>query len=606
MAEADRIQVKLADGRRFEGRLVGKDERVDLALVKIEATGLPVAALGDSNRIRVGEFVLALGQPFGLEQSVSFGIVSRKGAPLLAAAPGFDFIQTDATVNPGNSGGPLVNMAGEVIGINSMAARNGTIGFAIPINLVKGLLPQLASKGKVEWGWLGVGIADVGDDDLPKYQLKEARGVLIRHVVAGQPADKGGLKADDVVLAVDGTQVESMRDLQRIIASTPVGRSVKLFVMRGGKEQELEVVVGPYQTAAPAPRPTQPRKSPEAPAPKPRLPLRSDRAAGPLAAVFSLLLVSVAPAEATEVRMLFPTDQLTEADPRQLTGRRVHLSLVNCVEAPSTCDEISLLNGLDGWSVNPRMTLAFTGRVALDSITRSSVFVLPLGNDASEPVGLSRLVWDPEGRTLYATPERVLRQGQLHALVVTSRVQDDHGRPLRPAKGVLAAVDARPRRSGFGASDSLRATSARCPCSPRVGHGRARADARPDRSASRVSGGLHPLRAEPVACSRVPPSRAWCSPVRSPPAAPNASPGPRRSSSTWPRPPRSPPSRSAPSTARRFSRARATSLARPAPRRPRSWATSASRPCSSFPKARCRPQAGPSSCSATALATTRT
>ena len=268
VAEADRIQVKLADGRRFEGRLVGKDERVDLALVKIQATGLPVAALGDSNRIRVGEFVLALGQPFGLEQSVSFGIVSRKGQPLLAAAPGFDFIQTDATVNPGNSGGPLVNMAGEVIGINSMAARNGTIGFAIPINLVKGLLPQLASKGKVEWGWLGVGIADVGDEDLPKYQLKEPRGVLIRHVVAGQPADKGGLRPDDVVLAVDGTQIEGMRDLQRIIASTPVGRSVKLYVMRSGKEQELEVVVGPYQTAAPAPHPQLPRKTPEAPAPK--------------------------------------------------------------------------------------------------------------------------------------------------------------------------------------------------------------------------------------------------------------------------------------------------------------------------------------------------
>jgi len=267
--EAEKIQVKLADGRRFEGRLVGKDERVDLALVKIEATGLPVAALGDSNKLRIGEFVLALGQPFGLEQSVSFGIVSRKGAPLLVAAPGFDFIQTDATVNPGNSGGPLVNMAGEVIGINSMAARNGTIGFAIPINLVKGLLPQLASKGKVEWGWLGVGIADVGDEDLAKYQLKEPRGVLIRHVVAGQPADKGGLKADDVVLAVDGTQIDGMRDLQRIIASTPVGRSVKLAVMRGGKEQEVEVVVGPYQASSAAIKPAQPpRRVPEVPAPK--------------------------------------------------------------------------------------------------------------------------------------------------------------------------------------------------------------------------------------------------------------------------------------------------------------------------------------------------
>jgi serine protease Do len=267
---ADRIQVKLADGRRFEGRLVGKDERVDLALVKIEATGLPVAALGDSNKLRVGEFVLALGHPFGLEQTVSLGIVSRKGASLQVAAPGFDFIQTDAAVNPGNSGGPLVNMAGEVVGINSMAARNGTIGFAIPVNIVKGLLPQLASKGKVEWGWLGVGIAEIGEEDVPKYQLKEQRGVLIRNVVAGQPADRGGVKADDVILAVDGAQIEGPRDLQRIISSTPVGRAVKLYVMRGGKETELEVTIGPYQAAASRPQrraPVMPH-GPEGPEPK--------------------------------------------------------------------------------------------------------------------------------------------------------------------------------------------------------------------------------------------------------------------------------------------------------------------------------------------------
>ena len=275
VADAERIQVKLADGRRFEGRLVGKDERVDLALVKIEATSLPVAPLGDSNRLRVGEFVLALGHPFGLEQTVSLGIVSRKGAPLQVAAPGFDFIQTDAAVNPGNSGGPLVNMAGEVVGINSMAARNGTIGFAIPVNIVKGLLPQLASKGKVEWGWLGVGIAEIGDEDVPKYQLKEQRGVLIRHVVAGQPADKGGVKADDVILAVDGAQIEGTRDLQRIISSTPVGSAVKLYVMRAGRETEIEVTIGPYQAAAPRP---QPRRAPvpphghEGPAPTPPAP----------------------------------------------------------------------------------------------------------------------------------------------------------------------------------------------------------------------------------------------------------------------------------------------------------------------------------------------
>jgi serine protease Do len=245
--DAEQIQIKLSDGRRFSGRLVGLDNRVDLALIKIDATGLPVATLGDSNRLRVGEFVLALGHPFGLEQTVSFGIVSRKGAPLEVAAPGFDFIQTDAAVNPGNSGGPLVSMSGEVIGVNSMAARNGSLGFAIPINLVKALLPQLAEKGRVEWGWLGVTIAEIGEDEAPKYGLTEPRGVLIRNVVVGQPADKGGVRANDVILGVDGASLEGPRDLQRIISATPVGRTVKLKVWREGKPTELDVTVGAYE-----------------------------------------------------------------------------------------------------------------------------------------------------------------------------------------------------------------------------------------------------------------------------------------------------------------------------------------------------------------------
>ncbi|MGH7334486.1 MAG: S1C family serine protease, partial [Candidatus Rokuibacteriota bacterium] len=154
---ANWIQVRLFDGRRFTATVLGRDVRVDVALLKIEGAGtLPVLTFGDANQLRVGEFVMALGHPFGLEHSVSFGIVSRKGAPLTVAAPGFDFIQTDAAINPGNSGGPLVNMAGEVVGMNAMAARNGSIGFAIPSNLVSVIVPQLASKGKVEWGWLGV------------------------------------------------------------------------------------------------------------------------------------------------------------------------------------------------------------------------------------------------------------------------------------------------------------------------------------------------------------------------------------------------------------------------------------------------------------------
>ncbi len=245
---SDSIQVRLANGRRFVGKVIGKDNRVDLALVKIDGgTDLPVLPLGDSNRVRVGEFVLALGHPFGLEQTVSFGIVSRKGAPLSIAAPGFDFIQTDAAINPGNSGGPLINMAGEVIGVNSMAARNGSIGFAIPSNLVKMLVPQLAEKGKIEWGWLGVSIGEVGEDEIEKFKLTEARGVVIREVVPGQPAEQGGLRPNDVVLSVDGATMEGPKDLQRVVASTPVGTRLHLNILREGKTEDIEVTVGVYK-----------------------------------------------------------------------------------------------------------------------------------------------------------------------------------------------------------------------------------------------------------------------------------------------------------------------------------------------------------------------
>src|SRR2546426_4371007 len=266
---AETIEVRLSDGRRFAGNLVGRDNRVDLALIRIHsATNLTVLPLGDSNRLRVGEFVLALGHPFGLEQSVSFGIVSRKGAPLTVAAPGFDFIQTDAAINPGNSGGPLVNMSGQVIGVNSMVARNMSIGFAIPSNLVKLLLPQLASKGRVDWGWLGVAIAEVTEDDIGRLKLREPRGVLVRSVMPGEPADQGGVRADDVILGIDGTRLESPRDLQRVVSSTPVGKRVRVILLREGQETELEVTIGLYQereassVEAPrrTPRPAEPPK----------------------------------------------------------------------------------------------------------------------------------------------------------------------------------------------------------------------------------------------------------------------------------------------------------------------------------------------------------
>jgi serine protease Do len=245
---ANWIQVRTFDGRRFPAKLLGQDPRVDLAVVKIESTSqLPVLTFGDANRLRVGEFVMALGHPLGLEHFVSFGIVSRKGAPLSVAALGFDFIHTDAAINPGNSGGPLVNMAGEVVGINTMAARNGSIGFAIPSNLASVLVPQLVSKGKVEWGWLGVSITEVSDDDAERLKLAEAKGVLVRAVKPGDPADLGGVKANDVLTTLDGAPLDGPRDLQRLVSSSPVGKRVKLGLVREGARKELEVEIGLYR-----------------------------------------------------------------------------------------------------------------------------------------------------------------------------------------------------------------------------------------------------------------------------------------------------------------------------------------------------------------------
>jgi len=246
--DADSLQVTLADGRRFSGMVIGQDERVDLAVLRIEgATNLPTLPLGDSNRVRVGEFVIALGHPLGLDRFVSFGIVSRKGDPLVAATAGFEGIQTDAAINPGNSGGPLVNMNGQVVGVNTMAARNLSIGFAIPSNLVKLLVPQLVEKGKVEWGWLGVSITEIGDDDLGRLKLREAKGVLVKGVMPGEPADQGGMKPDDVIIALDGTPTDAPRDLQRAVSTTPVGKRVRVVVMRAGEQKEMEITIGRYK-----------------------------------------------------------------------------------------------------------------------------------------------------------------------------------------------------------------------------------------------------------------------------------------------------------------------------------------------------------------------
>jgi serine protease Do len=233
---ADQIKVKLADESEYDATVIGRDPNTDLALIKIDAPkSLKPLHLGDSDTLKVGNWVTAIGSPFGLEQTVTAGIVSAKGRTI-GSGPYDDFIQTDASINPGNSGGPLINMAGEVVGINTaIIARAQGIGFAIPINLAKGIINQLKENGEVSRGWLGVGIQELSPELANYYRISEKKGVLVTQVNEGDPADKAGIKVKDIILAIDGTPVYTARDLSMRIASTPVGQKINIKLVRDGK-----------------------------------------------------------------------------------------------------------------------------------------------------------------------------------------------------------------------------------------------------------------------------------------------------------------------------------------------------------------------------------
>ena len=243
---ASEIRVKFADGRELPGKVVGGDAKTDVALLKVEATGLPVIPLGDSARLEVGEPVMAVGNPFGLEQTVTTGIVSATGRTI-GAGPYDDFIQTDASINPGNSGGPLVNARGEVVGVNTaIASGNGGsvgIGFAIPTNLVKPVVAQLASTGRVTRGWLGVSIQPLTKELATSFGLPDTNGALVSGVMENSPAARVGLKQGDVITRYDGRAVTRVNDLPRAVAETPVGREVPIEVLRDGKRMSLTVKV---------------------------------------------------------------------------------------------------------------------------------------------------------------------------------------------------------------------------------------------------------------------------------------------------------------------------------------------------------------------------
>jgi len=239
---ADKIKVILKDEREFDAQVKGRDPNTDLALIRIKADAdLPVIQMGDSDALRIGEWVLAVGNPFGLGHTVTSGIISAKGR-VIGSGPYDDFIQTDASINPGNSGGPLINMEGKVVGINTAIIAGGQgIGFAIPVNLAKGIIAQLKTKGEVTRGWLGVGIQDLNPELKEYYGLKDGEGVLVTQAFPGDPAEKAGLKAGDIILKVNGHPVDSSRELSRMIAETPVGLGVEILVLRKGNSRTFHV-----------------------------------------------------------------------------------------------------------------------------------------------------------------------------------------------------------------------------------------------------------------------------------------------------------------------------------------------------------------------------
>jgi serine protease Do len=245
---ADKITVRLSDQREFTAKVIGTDPQSDVAIIKIDGKNLPVLPLGNSDTLEVGEWVIAIGSPFELSQSVTVGVVSAKGRNRMGISDYENFIQTDAAINPGNSGGPLLNIRGEAVGMNTaIFSRSGGymgIGFAIPISMAKNIEQQLRQHGKVTRGWLGILIQDVNEELAKSFGGKAGGGALISEVTADSPAQKSGLLQGDIVTAINGEPVTDVADLRNKIAMTPPNTELKLRVLRDGQERDLVVKVG--------------------------------------------------------------------------------------------------------------------------------------------------------------------------------------------------------------------------------------------------------------------------------------------------------------------------------------------------------------------------
>jgi S1-C subfamily serine protease len=242
--KAKEVEVRLADFQRLPAKLIAADSQVDLALLKIEANReLPVLALGDSDSVRVGELAVIFGYPFGRESSMNLGIVSRPGRTYQDSA-GYEMIQTDAGAYAGGSGGPLLNGKGHVIGMITMASERGSMGFATPINAIKRVVPRMMTGQKLVWGWLGVQMAEVSLDQAKSLGLSPVKGVLVNSVLPGQSAERGGIRSQDIILSVNDMQVNSPRDVLRMIGGLEAGRVVNLTILRKGQTLQLSVPLG--------------------------------------------------------------------------------------------------------------------------------------------------------------------------------------------------------------------------------------------------------------------------------------------------------------------------------------------------------------------------
>jgi Do/DeqQ family serine protease len=249
---ADEITVRFHNKKEVTGKIVGTDSKTDLAVIRIPADGVTAARLGDSDRIEVGEWAIAIGSPFGLEQTVTVGVVSATGRSEVGIVPNENFIQTDASINPGNSGGPLLNARGEVIGINTAILSSGQgIGFAIPINTAQRVARALISSGRVVRGWLGVSLQPLNDDLAQALGAPKGKGVVVARILPGGPAEKAGLLQNDVILRFGEAYVEDLQQLLRLVGDAPVDRPITLRVLRQGKEVSVSVTIA----EAPAERP---------------------------------------------------------------------------------------------------------------------------------------------------------------------------------------------------------------------------------------------------------------------------------------------------------------------------------------------------------------